>query len=84
MLLKETQESEIYRQVARMSVKQDSLKMDLMVAKRMTEKEKSRANQRSAQLSELYKHLKGFEKKVKKIKAERNPELDSMIRSNRF
>lgn len=57
------------------------MRLEIMHAKKTSQKEKLRADQRSEQLAELFKHLKIFERKVKKIKTERNPELDSMIRS---
>lgn len=66
-----------------MSVKQDSMRMEMMMAKKASQKDRQKVEQKQEQLGELFKHLKLFEKKVKKIKTERHPELDSMIRSSR-
>ena len=82
-VLQDTQDSYIFKEVARLSVKQDSMRMEMILAKKASVKDPQRVEQKQEQLGELYKHLKQFEKKVKKIKTERHPELDSMIRSSR-
>ena len=82
-VLQDTQDSYIFKEVARLSVKQDSMRMEMILAKKASVKDRQRVEQKQEQLGELYKHLKQFEKKVKKIKTERHPELDSMIRSSR-